>query len=93
MSISDLALFLFAALNSVRVVAYVPQLVRIARDRHGAEAISCVTWLLFALSHLSTVTYAWLALGDLGMAAVFAANLAACLLVLALTAWKRARIA
>jgi uncharacterized protein with PQ loop repeat len=90
MTTPELAALLFTALNAARVLAYLPQVVRIARDRHGAEAISCFTWSLFALSHFSTVAYALIALDDARMAAIFAANLAACLLVLGLTAWKRA---
>lgn len=88
----ELAALLFAILNSARVLAYIPQLLRIARDRRGAEAISCCTWGLLALSQSSTVLYALLSLGDACMAAIFAANLAACLLVLGLTVYKRRRL-
>lgn len=87
----ELAALLFTALNGARVLAYVPQILCIARDRRGAEAVSCWTWALFALSQSSTVLYALLALGDPWMAAIFAANLAACVLVLGLTVCKRRR--
>jgi hypothetical protein len=90
MSAAEIAALLFTGVNCVRVLAYVPQVVRIARDRGGAEAISLCAWGLFALSHLSTIVYALFALGDARMAAIFAANLAACGLVIAFTAWKRA---
>jgi uncharacterized protein with PQ loop repeat len=89
MDAPEVALVLFTAMNTVRVLAYVPQILRVARDGGRAEAISCTTWVMFALSHLSTVTYAILAIGDLRMAAIFAANTLACLLVLGITAYKR----
>jgi uncharacterized protein with PQ loop repeat len=85
----EVALVLFTAMNTVRVLAYVPQILRVVRDGGRAEAISCTTWVMFALSHLSTVAYAILALGDLRMAAIFAANVLACLLILGITAYKR----
>jgi len=90
MTVAEFAVVLFTALNVGRVFAYLPQILRIAHDRHGAEAISCVTWILFALSHLSTVLYAVFVLGDTWMAWIFAANLLACISVLGLTACKRA---
>lgn len=86
---ADLAALLFPLLNGLRVLAYLPQIMKIARDRHGAEAISCTTWLLFALSHLSTVLYAALIVCDRWMAWIFVANLIACITVLSLTAFKR----
>ena len=79
----------FTAINSVRVIAYVPQILRVARDIAGAEAISCATWIMFALSHLSTVAYAMLTVEDIRMAIVFTANFAACVLILGLTIYKR----
>jgi uncharacterized protein with PQ loop repeat len=89
MTAPEVAVVLFTAMNTVRVFAYVPQILRVARDGGRAEAISCTTWVMFAFSHLSTVAYAILAVGDLRMAAIFAVNMLACLLVLGITAHKR----
>jgi uncharacterized protein with PQ loop repeat len=89
MTAPEVALVLFTAMNTGRVLAYVPQILRVARDGGRAEAISCTTWTMFALSHLSTVAYAILAVGDLRMAAIFGANVFACLLLLGITAYKR----
>ena len=88
----EIAVVLFAISNSVRVVAYVPQILRVASDRDGAAAVSCMTWLLFAVSHLSTVAYAIVVIGDWRMAAIFAANLVCCLLIIGLTLYKRAAV-
>jgi len=87
---AEIALAVFAVCNGVRVIAYVPQIVAVARDSSGASAISYTTWGLFAVSHLSTVAYALLVLNDRRMAAVFIANTVCCLVIVGLTAWKRA---
>ena len=89
MTATDIAMLAFTACNSVRVFAYAPQIAAIARDRSGARAISCTTWGLFAVSHLSTVGYALLIASDLRMAAIFAANAACCAAILVLTLFKR----
>ena len=82
---------IFAACNSVRIIAYVPQIVRVGRDTNGATAISYTTWALFAVSHLSTVAYALIVVSDPRLAVVFAGNAACCVVILILTAYKRAR--
>jgi uncharacterized protein with PQ loop repeat len=91
MTTGEIALAVFTACNSGRLVAYAPQILRIARDEQGAGAISYTTWIMFAVSHLSTVAYALLAVGDWKMAVVFGANTVCCLAILGLTAYKRAR--
>jgi hypothetical protein len=73
----------------MRLLAYIPQIMAIVRDHHGAEAISCVTWTLFAFAHLSTVVYGWLVAGDVCMVLVFSVNFVACLLIIGLTGYKR----
>lgn len=91
MTVADVALIAFTACNMGRVLAYLPQVLCIARDREGARAISLATWSLFALAHLSTVAYALATVGDVAMALLFAANTLGCLVIVGLTAWKRAR--
>lgn len=91
MTAAEIALLVFTACNSLRLLAFVPQIVCIWRDRHGAGAVSCLSWGLFGVSHLATVAYALLDKDDGTMAAVFGANAAGCGLVIVLTLWKRAR--
>lgn len=86
----EITLTVFAVSNSLRVLAYVPQILRVARDRNGATAVSCLTWLMFAVSHLSTVAYALVVVEDGPMAAIFGVNMLCCLLIIALTCYKRA---
>ena len=49
---------LFTLTSSIRIVAYIPQILKIKRDINGASAISFSTWGLFLLSHLATISYA-----------------------------------
>lgn len=86
---ADAVLVVFTACNTVRVVAYLPQILKIGRDTQGAAAISYTTWILFGVSHLSTVAYALVVVDDWRMAAVFAANTVCCGIIVGLTAWKR----
>jgi hypothetical protein len=87
---ADVALGVFTVCNTARVFAYLPQIVKISRDTQGATVISYATWALFGVSHLSTVAYAVLVVDDWRMAIIFAANTFCCLVILGLTAWKRA---
>lgn len=89
MTIADFALNAFTFFNAARVLAYVPQLLRIARDREGAKAVSCATWVLFAVSHLSTIGYALAVAPDPMMVMVFSANAAGCTCIIVLTILKR----
>lgn len=91
MTVADLATAAFTLCNAVRALAYLPQILRIVQDPEGARAISCATWSLFALSHLTTVAYALTAAHDPTMAAVFGGNALACAMILGLTLLKRRR--
>lgn len=79
----------FSLVNSIRVLAYVPQILKASQDQNGASAISFVTWGLFLLSHVTTVAYALVHLGDIVMALIFLGNALACLTILVIVAVKR----
>jgi hypothetical protein len=87
-SVGSAAVF-FAACNSVRVLAYFPQIARLVRDQEGGKGVSCLTWGGFAAASLSTVVYALVVVADRDMAAVFSINLAFCLAIALLAWWKR----
>jgi hypothetical protein len=91
MTLANLALAAFTLCNSARVLAYLPQIVRAARDCNRASAISLTTWNLFAASNFSTSVYAVVQLGDWTLAGVFALNTLFCLVIVGITAWKRLR--
>jgi hypothetical protein len=91
MTFAEFATAAFTLCNAVRALAYLPQILRIIQDPDGARAISCATWSLFAVSHLTTVVYALAAAHDPAMAAVFGGNALACAVILGLTVAKRRR--
>jgi len=91
MPLEEITLALFAACNSIRVVAYVPQILKAATDKNGASSISFMTWSLFLLAHLSTVAYAIINRSDWGLAACFAINAVCCVAIL-VVAYRKRRI-
>ena len=91
MTIADITLAAFTLCNSLRVVAYVPQIARAAADRSGAEAISFGTWGLFLFSHMSATAYALVNKEDWTMASIFLGNAIGCGAILLIAACKRSR--
>ena len=79
----------FAAFSGLRTISYVPQMVRIARDRDGASAISYPTWLLWTGANATTAMYAATNLNDIWLAFVSSIYAPCCIVVVALTAFKR----
>jgi hypothetical protein len=81
----------FTFVNSIRIFAYIPQILKAVRDENGATAVSCRTWGLFLLSHLTTIAYSLVCLGDLVMALIFFGNALACFAIVAATLLSRRR--
>ena len=90
MTSHDLIVFAFGLSNSLRLASYLPQIWRVARDRQGAQAISCLTWNLWVVANASTALYAWELLHDLPLALMHVGNALCCACVVALTCCKRA---
>jgi hypothetical protein len=91
MELENITLGAFALCNSLRIVAYIPQMRKAATDKNGASAVSTTTWSLFLLAHLSTIAYALVNRGDWGLAACFAGNAFGCLAIIGITHTKRRR--
>jgi hypothetical protein len=91
MSFLDVSYDLFTVFNTLRVVSYVPQMYKIARDTGGATAISYSTWILWTGANGSTAIYSFTSLGDLTLAWTNGLNTLCCIGVIALTALKRRR--
>jgi hypothetical protein len=89
LSLEAITLGAFTAANSVRLLAYIPQIRKAAKDENGASAISYTTWLLFLIANISTVAYALVNRGDRELALCFAVNAVCCLTILAVAFWKR----
>jgi tryptophan-rich sensory protein len=88
MQLEEITLALFAACNSARVLAYLPQIHKVAIDRNGASAISRTTWSMFLVAHVSTIAYALVNRSDPWLALCFAGNALCCVVILAIAWWK-----
>jgi hypothetical protein len=84
MTLKDYSVTAFAVLNGARIVAYLPQIICVYRDRAGASSVSMMTWGIFFSANMATVFYALTVSGDHIVAGIFAANAAACIAIFAL---------
>ena len=91
MTVADITLAVFSFFNTLRFLAYVPQIAKAMRDQNGAQAISFGTWGLFLVSHLSAMAYAIENQDDWTMATLFMSNALGCGMVILIAALKRAR--
>jgi hypothetical protein len=89
MGLAEITLALFAAFNSIRIIAYIPQIVKLITDRTGASSISFLTWGLFLAANVSTVAYALVNRSDWTLAAYFSVYAACCAAILVLAYAKR----
>lgn len=88
MQLEAIATALFIAGNTVRIFAYVPQIYKVATDANGARGLSHATWLMFLIAHLSTILYALVTSGDVGLALCFAGNAGCCAIILGVAFWR-----
>ncbi len=89
MGLASFALAAFTFFSFVRIVSYVPQILKIAADTNGASAISYTTWSLWTAGHVSTALYAAVNIQDGFLAAVSVVYALCCMTVIVLTAAKR----
>ncbi len=78
----------FAFANVCRLLAYLPQISMLLKQRDVA-AVSSTTWLLFAVSNGVTAVYAARIVADTVMALTFTANTICCATIVALVQYKR----
>jgi hypothetical protein len=91
MTLAEATLLAFTAFSGLRLISYLPQIHKVARDTNGASAISYSTWALWTGSHVSTGLYAGINLGDRVLALASALYALCCVAVIAITAVKRYR--
>ena len=91
MQLEEVTLLLFAACNSLRVLAYIPQIHKAATAPNGASAISYSTWSLFLLANLSTIAYAIVNQSDWWLATCFAINALCCAAIIVASYWRARR--
>ena len=89
--IEPLIVAAFSFFNAMRVVSYMPQMLRIARDTNGATAVSYLTWTLWVCANGSTAAYAGIIIGDRSLCLVSSINTLCCTIVICQTAYKRYR--
>lgn len=87
---ADLVALAFGVFNALRLVSYFPQIVAVARDRHGAQAISVSCWSIWIGANTSASLYAWVNVGDAVMALTMGFNAICCTTVVTLALCKRA---
>jgi hypothetical protein len=93
MTLADYSMTAFAVLNGGRIVAYMPQIMCVYRDRNGAEAVSLMTWTMFTAANLATVSYSLTVSSDVVVASVFALNAVCCFAITSLVACRRVGVA
>ena len=89
MMISDVAYDLFTVFHALRLVCYLPQIYKIARDTSGAVAISYSTWILWAAANSLTAIYSFTGPGHIMLAWINGLNALCCATVIVLTAFKQ----
>ena len=86
---ADAISFAFGLFNLLRLASYLPQIVAVARDHHGANAISLTCWTVWIGANATTSLYSWVKLADFALASMSAFNTICCLLVFFIAGYKR----
>jgi hypothetical protein len=92
MMFDDVVYYAFTICNALRLVSYLPQIHKVARDTNGASAISYSTWILWLAANATTAVYSASTLGDATLAWTNGLNALGCAVVIALTVFKRRQL-
>lgn len=91
MTAADLSLLAFAACNTLRVAAYLPQMLKLYSHPGAAASFSYASWWLFAAANASTAAYGQLVVGDAVLAVLSAFSAVCCGVLIGLASWARRR--
>jgi uncharacterized protein with PQ loop repeat len=89
MMISDVAYDLCMVFHALRLVCFLPQIYKIARNTSGAAAISYSTWILWAAANSLTAIYSVTGPGHIMLAWSNGLNALCCATVIVLTALRQ----
>ena len=89
MTISDVAYDLCMVFHALRLVCFLPQIYKIARNTSGAAAISYSTWILWAAANSLTAIYSVTGPGHIMLAWSNGLNALCCATVIVLTALRQ----
>lgn len=89
MEVASVTILAFAVFSALRVVSYVPQIRKVARDQNGASAISYATWGLWTCANTATASYAAVNLQDIYLSTVSGLYAFCCVVVIGITMHKR----
>ena len=93
MDMPEITLAMFSIFNVLRIVSYLPQIIRDAADDEGAKAISYSTWCIWIGANTTTAAYAVVNITDVALFLISTLNALGCVAVVGLTAVKRYRLA
>lgn len=82
---------LYSIFAVVLGLSYIPQLVRVWRDRQGAQALSLPTWGFWVISSITSLLYATFVVGKLAFIVATAGSALGCVAIFSVGAWRRLR--
>lgn len=92
MELAHVTFVVFTVFSGLRIVSYLPQIMKIAADKNGASAISYATWSTWVCTNLATAFYAVINLRDFYLTAFSGVSAACCAIVIILTIYKRTKL-
>lgn len=79
--------------NAFRLLAYIPQIIALAKEESAAKAISLITYWMWVGANFTTALYATVIMPDIWLASVSYINSGLCLAVSLMIHYKRRKYA
>jgi len=81
--------FLYIASGSLIVLVYIPQIIRLLKDKTGAYSISLVSWASWAVLRIPAMMYALAVTNDIIMFLIVGGDLLGRIGVFGIASWKK----